>query len=236
MLSSNHDGGPAPQALSKLLKTSLGSAHHSYPNRKGNALMSSDLRLRANRANAARSTGPVTADGKAQSARNARRHGLLSRQVLVGKESPAAFKALFDLFLARWAPVDDVEIGLIEEMASASWRLRRAWAIESEMLETGMETQPARRNLARMAAAFGDLAADPKLNLLHRYESRLHVMYQRALHNLLILRQLGVRNEPNNSFPFNDNSTIEHTNSDDFAPKTIVLTPKNRRIPPPEVA
>src|SRR5882757_10383909 len=151
MLSSNHDGGPRSQALSTPPKTSAGSTQPNSHTRK--AYMSSDLRLRANRANAARSTGPVTAEGKAQSSRNARRHGLLSRQVLVGKESPAAFKALFDLFIARWSPVDDVELGLIEEMAAASWRLRRVWALESEMLESAMESHTDRRHLTRMAAA-----------------------------------------------------------------------------------
>ncbi len=68
------------------------------------------------------------------------------------------------------------------------------------------------------------LADGPKLNLLHRYETRLHVMYQRSLHNLLVLRQLGVRNEPNNSPVFNENPEIEHT--DDSAPKTPVFTRK----------
>jgi hypothetical protein len=38
--------------------------------------MTSERRLRANRENAKRSTGPKTATGKARSARNARRHGL----------------------------------------------------------------------------------------------------------------------------------------------------------------
>ena len=46
-----------------------------------------------------------------------------------------------------------------------------------------------------MDAAFGELAAQPKLALLHRYEARLHLMYQRALRNLLLLRQMGDRRE-----------------------------------------
>src|SRR4051812_13710926 len=125
--------------------------------------MSSELRLRANRANAARSTGPKTAAGKAHSVRNSRRHGFLARQILVGTESPAAFKELFDVTIARWAPVDDVELGFIKEMPAARWRLRRVWAMETEMLEPAMETQPARRNLARLSAAFGELAAGPPL-------------------------------------------------------------------------
>ena len=196
--------------------------------------MSSELRLRANRANAALSTGPKTAAGKAHSSRNSRRHGFLARQILVGTESPAAFKELFDVSIAQWAPVNDVELGFIEEMTAATWRLRRAWAMETQMLETAMEPQPARSNLARLTAAFGDLAAGPALHLLHRYESRLHVMHQRALHSLLVLRQAGVRNEPNNSFVPNETPRNDEPNSGDFAPKNTVSTPKKppRRSPP----
>jgi hypothetical protein len=97
---------------------------------------------------------------------------------------------LCDILLQRFAPVDDFEYGLIEELAAAYWRLRRAWALETEMLENAMHKQTARRQLARMDAAFGELAAQPKLGLLHRYEGRLHLMYQRALHSLLLLRQV----------------------------------------------
>src|SRR4051794_19489271 len=119
-------------------------AAHSKRNRKGNALMSSELRLRANRANAARSTGPVTPEGKAYASRNALRHGFLAKQILAGTEPPAAFREVFDLFAARWSPVDDIEIGMLEEMAAAYWRLRRAWAMETEMLRAAIETQPGR--------------------------------------------------------------------------------------------
>jgi hypothetical protein len=198
--------------------------------------MSSELRLRANRANAARSTGPVTPEGKVHSSRNALRHGFLAKQILVGTETPAAFKVVFDLFVARWAPVDDVEMGMVEEMAAAYWRLRRAWAMETEMLETEMQNQPARRNLARLTAAFGLLAADPKLNLLHRYQTRLHVDQQRALHNLLLLRQAGITNEANNFFDPNKNIEMDASEIDDSAPKTRNSRPKSTVFTPKKPA
>lgn len=52
--------------------------------------------------------------------------------------------------------------------------------------------------LSRLAGAFAELASTPQLGLLHRYETRLHVMYQRAFHNLLLMRNPAVRNEPKN--------------------------------------
>jgi hypothetical protein len=51
--------------------------------------------------------------------------------------------------------------------------------------------------MSRLAAAFSQLAASPELNLLHRYEARLHRIYQRALNNLLMLREPELPNEPN---------------------------------------
>ena len=136
----------------------------------------SEKRLRANRANAAKSTGPVTAEGKARVAGNAMRHGLLAKQILIGNESPENFKILCDIFVQRFEPVDDFEFNLVEELAASYWRLRRAWALETEMFTNAMEKQNARRQLTRMDAAFAELAAQPKLPLLHRYEDRLHLM------------------------------------------------------------
>ena len=51
-------------------------------------------KLAANRANAARSTGPRTAEGKARVAMNALRHGLASHAPLLPGEEPAELDAL----------------------------------------------------------------------------------------------------------------------------------------------
>jgi hypothetical protein len=57
------------------------------------------------------------------------------------------------------------------------------------MIEDAMSKQTQRGQLARMNAALDELAANPKLPLIQRYESRLHLMYQRTLKNLLHLRK-----------------------------------------------
>jgi len=44
------------------------------------------------------------------------------------------------------------------------------------------------------------LAPRPEFELLHRYETRLHMQYQRALHNFLLVRQACMPKEPSPIF------------------------------------
>ena len=163
--------------------------------------MSSLRRILASRANGARSRGPVTPEGKRRSSLNAVSHGLLSDCVLLPGECRESFQELVASYLNRFGPVDDIDLGMIEEMASAAWRLRRAWAIENKLFAGEIDSQPWDGGLDRIAASFRRLAASPELALLHRYETRLHLMYQRAFHNILLLRTAEMRNETPMSCP-----------------------------------
>src|ERR1039457_5730509 len=160
--------------------------------------MISQKRILAARANGALSRGPKTPEGKARS-RNAVRGRRLTDSVVLGMESREAFHELFNFHIECFSPLDDVEMGIIEEMASAYWRLRRNWAIENYLLESAAAAQTAGPVLPRTAAAFSELSAGPQLANLRRDETRLHVMYQRALHNLLMLRQAKNQFEPKKS-------------------------------------
>ena len=158
--------------------------------------MSSLRRILASQANGALSKGPVTAQGKRRSSQNATTHGLLAGQIVMHDESPEGFQAVLKDHLGRLQPADGVEFGLIEEMVASHWRLRRSWAIETRLLENETDAQPSGDPLDRMANAFKDLAAEPALGLMHRYQTRLHLNYQRALYNMLLLRAATVPNEP----------------------------------------
>ena len=158
--------------------------------------MSTLRRILVSRANAALSKGPKTPSGKQRAARNATGHGLLARSLVLENESPEGFAAVMADHIARLNPVDGVEYAMIEEMVASHWRLRRAWAIEARMLEKQIAAQTAAGDLDRTADAFSALADTPATALLHRYEARLHLMYQRAMHNLLLLRVIELPNEP----------------------------------------
>src|SRR5579871_4025355 len=96
--------------------------------------MSSLRRILSSRANGALSRGPLTPEGKRRSSQNAIHHGLLSDCVVLPGESLDTFAEVLAQHVDRFAPADGVELGMIEEMAAAYWRLRRSWAIENALL------------------------------------------------------------------------------------------------------
>jgi hypothetical protein len=81
--------------------------------------MSSLERKTASRANGARSKGPITSAGKSRSSKNATRHGLMAKCVVLDCESREDFDFMQSEFVARFRPADGVELGLVEEMLSA---------------------------------------------------------------------------------------------------------------------
>jgi hypothetical protein len=148
-------------------------------------------RILSSRVNGRLSKGPVTAVGKLRSSQNALRHGLLARCLVLEDESPEAFWDLLAKYTDRLQPADALELDVVEEMVAAAWRLRRSWAIETHLMDTVPAepgSPPDTEPIGRITDAFKSLAASPVLSLMHRYETRLHMIYQRALHNLLLIR------------------------------------------------
>jgi len=180
--------------------------------------MISEKHSAAARANGAHSRGPKTPEGLARCSRKATRHGLLSPCLLVGSESRQAFEKLFNLYIDRFEPLDDVEFGFVEEMISAFWRIRRNWAIETELMNQATAKRSGGDPLPALAAGFSELAADPKLALLQRHEARLSVIQHRALEHLLMLRHPALRNEPSKC-PVSITSEIEGP----MGPKPLAL-------------
>jgi len=151
--------------------------------------MSSTRKLAAARANGAKARGRKSPEGIARSARNATRHGLLARMSVLSSEDPAAFMQLMDSYRGRLCPDGSPEGGCVEELVSAYWRSRRAWAVETEMLNKEISAQPEGDELSRMAAAFVKLAGTPEFAVLRRYETSFLRSFRRSLGNLLLLRR-----------------------------------------------
>lgn len=94
----------------------------------------SEAQILANRANAQRSTGPVTARGKAVVAQNASRHGLLAREPVLAGEDVGAFEGLRARVREELQPRDGIEAALVDRVVSLLWRLQRLGIIEAGIL------------------------------------------------------------------------------------------------------
>jgi len=98
--------------------------------------MMTQAKLDANRANAQKSTGPKTTEGRANSSRNSFKHGLYSKQLVVGAEEAAALDALKADLRTEHQPVNETEEILVNELGEQFWRLRRARRLETSLLDS----------------------------------------------------------------------------------------------------
>ena len=101
--------------------------------------MASPSQIEANRRNALMSTGPKTEAGKSRSRRNAIRHGLTAETVIEVLEDPEEYKAFEMSVTADFDAQTAVERELVLRLASLLWRLRRATAIETGLLQIQAE-------------------------------------------------------------------------------------------------
>jgi hypothetical protein len=144
--------------------------------------------LAANRRNARRSTGPRSAAGKAISARNAVRHGLLAQTVLLPGEDPDELDALRDAIIERLEPDGAIELVLTDTIVGLAWRLRRAGAIERGLYALGLFSRLAdaigaeTNEEAKLGWAFASQADG--FASLARYETTLSRAFTRTLGDL----------------------------------------------------
>lgn len=93
--------------------------------------MASAAQIAANRLNAQKSTGPRTPEGKAASARNALKHGLCARKLVIDEEEGPEFEALRADYFARFQPQGLAEARLVDRMAQIAWRRERGSTMEA---------------------------------------------------------------------------------------------------------
>ena len=155
------------------------------------AAVSSPKKIEANRRNGAKSRGPVTESGKKKSSQNALKHGLRAEKMLVlSNESEANFDSLVTACETHFTPTNAFETELVQEIAAARWRLRRAWTVETNLIDEEMHKQSKELRErygefdegTRIASAFRALADETNaLNLVTRYETKLRRSFQTTL-------------------------------------------------------
>ena len=116
--------------------------------------MTSQRQLEANRANAKRSTGPKTQNGKARSSMNALKHGLTAKQIVIGDEDPQEFEAFHASLITDLKPVGLFEHELVRRIAGDLWRLRRVARMEAAVIRAELRAAEAQRQ--RRQASEGD--------------------------------------------------------------------------------
>jgi hypothetical protein len=97
--------------------------------------MTSARQIAANRRNAAKSTGPKSAQGKGRSRRNAFRHGLTAETVIAPLEDAEDYKAFQEAIAADFDAQSAVERELVLRLAGLLWRLRRTTRIEAGLFD-----------------------------------------------------------------------------------------------------
>jgi hypothetical protein len=136
--------------------------------------MSTQSQIDANRANAQKSSGPVTADGISVSSQNRASHRLTQYAdfQLLTHEDPSAFHRLVSDLLAQFS-IDDkskAERAIVERMAEHEWMRRRALQFQVSILEND------------------EIFRIGQMKLFMRYESQHERAYNSCFNQLLKLR------------------------------------------------
>src|SRR5580658_10400245 len=155
--------------------------------------MTSEKQIDANRRNALLSTGANTEAGHNRSRLNARRHGLTGQVTTMTDEDRAAHDQFSKALMKDLAPEGAMEIQLAQRVATDSWRLNRASAIEDNLfaigqLQNGGQACPDVPEMdAALVTAHVFTLESKQLQLLTLYEQRLNRAVQK---NLAMLQSL----------------------------------------------
>lgn len=147
--------------------------------------------IEASRRNGALSTGPVTAEGKAKSRKNAVRHGLRAEEVVVQHgEDEDAYRDLLARLVEQFEPSDAVSAHLVRQLASIMWRSGRAERLEADLLSYC--DCMSRRGDRRVVIEFDH----ERLRVLLRYNRELEMSFYRTLTALGLMQNPVSPNEP----------------------------------------
>jgi hypothetical protein len=97
--------------------------------------MTTEAQIEANRANAQKSTGPRTPEGKATVAQNAVKHGLLARTAVLHGEDWEHYTCFSEELMDELYPDGVMEQELADRIVDLSWRLRRAALSQNAVFE-----------------------------------------------------------------------------------------------------
>ena len=142
----------------------------------------SAAQLTANQANAQKSTGPRTPEGKAIARFNARRHGLTGQFSCMSEGDETAYKAFEAGMLSDLKPVGPYETQIAISIIQDEWRINRSKATENNIYGRGHDELADRTTAAspniHAAATMADTYRDEHKTFANiaLYESRISRM------------------------------------------------------------
>ena len=154
--------------------------------------MATNKQTAANRANAQKSTGPRSVQGKAVSSQNALQSGIDAQSHIIRGEDPAALDALTAQYLSDHHPQSAAERALVDILVDSEWVLRRLRKAEAQLWEQELasiedstdhwysdDPVPENQMLGRAV-----LSLEQTLPRLERRRDLLQRAYRRALQDL----------------------------------------------------
>ena len=104
--------------------------------------MATPAQINANRANAQKSTGPRSAEGKSASRFNALKHGIDAASIVIPGEDPADYDALAADYHRDLQPQSPSELFHVDSMLRADWQKRRLLRVEADLFRTVLAETP----------------------------------------------------------------------------------------------
>ena len=138
----------------------------------------SKRKLAANRANAQKSTGPTSPEGKGKVLLNAIQHGLCGRFRVLDDENQAEYDDLLRRFLEAEQPADHVERELVAKMARHTWLSERSIRFQEACFLYQPQTPEQLANERQSVGVRVDL------DVYVRYQAAHDRAYQRAANEL----------------------------------------------------
>jgi len=147
--------------------------------------MSSSAQVAANQKNASHSTGPRTPEGKAASSQNAMKSGVTSAKAVLPFESQNEYNAMYDAFMAQFAPANFIERVIVEDIANAFWRIRRVKAAQISYMTEKLGPYV----IPNPLLATAEIMLSKEMQRLHKYETSYRREYESAWRKLQAIQK-----------------------------------------------
>jgi hypothetical protein len=158
--------------------------------------MTSERQIQANRANALKSTGPRTLEGKRISSKNRSLRALVSGPPVLKGRALRSYNNLAAAFILKFQPRNSVEAVLVQTLTVARWHLQRLWGDQTagfqRELDRARQDHPSESPAALAAIVFEALTSGPFARQ-HRLEAYYDRQFDQALAKLLKLRKIPIK-------------------------------------------